>query len=285
MGSSQVGRHRPPVLHDLVSRNTSRASCLFNVYQPCSCEIYALEVAVTCDSVPVEMIQAAFEKSIIVNHFALSLTGNYTSLPANLTADKTILSFLVDCSGGPLTMDADVLRSSQHQLIYIGISNCDLQFPGWQFLTDFDALQFLIIEGGSLATFSSMPFLAKLQTLYLWYGNEFSQWYDASQTPSMNYISVSAVESIKPDAINILMDSIAQFNATLQSLDLNGLALTQVPPQIKSLIRLTDLSLDDNRISTLTSASFNFSAKVNFLSLFGLTLQSIEPGAFQGSNF
>ena len=68
----------------------------------------------------------------------------------------------------------------------------------------------------------------------------------------------------------------------LGTLYLNNNSLTQVPEQIKMFPQLKKVWLDHNRIRSIASGAFDFTARLDKLSLYHNPIINIENGAFKG---
>ena len=78
------------------------------------------------------------------------------------------------------------------------------------------------------------------------------------------------------------------FRSTLKAnaltyLKLNGNQLTRIPDEVKLFRQLRDVSFYLNPIKTIHSGAFKFAAPVGLLQLDNMKVESIEPGAFQGT--
>jgi len=70
---------------------------------------------------------------------------------------------------------------------------------------------------------------------------------------------------------------------TLLEMELTGMKrMSKVPHQFKSFKYLRRLFVYNNLISTLKTGDFSFSVPVLKLTMGGNSMNSIEPGAFQG---
>jgi Leucine-rich repeat (LRR) protein len=70
---------------------------------------------------------------------------------------------------------------------------------------------------------------------------------------------------------------------TLSILYLEANQLKQIPKEIRSLPKITDLYLVDNNITFIGKGSLSFSASwLTQINLSNISLNVIEPGAFQG---
>ena len=259
-----------------------RKVCPFQDYLPCECEQLGTYNYVTCVYIPSDEIQSLFATAN-ENITRLTLKLDYSYIPDSLIANKRIEYIVLDCEDRPLNVSVDAFRSSENHTVEVLFIDCDLTTTHLHFLTNFTMLDYFGVVGGVLESFPSMPLLPNMQYMHLQNFSGLTQWYEPSLTPVLQYICILNLETEGDVAIERIMQVIPYYADTLRTLILDSVGLTRIPPQIKSLKRLEWLDLNNDTISVLPNAALALDVKLQFLSLDYMRIDTIEPGALQGT--
>jgi len=279
---SAIWRPRRPQPSVLTAEDAE--DCAFD-YRPCQCSADGSGYTVTCSGVPADQIRSVFQSTPVRDHYRLVLRGDYSSLPANLSADKRVQILTLsgpDSSVRLEHVDVDAFRSSQEYLSSLSIEGFDLTSVNLDFLANFSAVRELSLGYGVLATLESMPFLPSLQRLSVVAGRGFHRWHDPTLTPNLLSIDIAHIEAASEATINGLLESVVHYKDNLERLYLWDVGLTRIPPQLGSFNRLDDVYLRYNAIDVVTAGSIQFNAKVRYFWMVNSGIQTIQPQSFQG---
>ncbi|KAI9554619.1 hypothetical protein GHT06_019892 [Daphnia sinensis] len=278
------------------SQKADRNPCVED-YSPCNCNdspSYGLEI--TCEGVDVLAIRDIFSRTTTNDLFSFQLTvpspaeGNVVSIPADLLNGKRAGNILLNCPfpDWQLTIDADAFRPSSDLTFFFFTAGCDLNLLDFaSFLDGFLSLTTIFIsQSSNVQGIQNLPALPNLDQLIVTYTTGLEKVTDFSRLGNVQLrrLLLNGNQLSDQMADNIL-NAMASSSSAASSLEMLWLAsnqLTRVPAQLTSFSRLIQLDLSNNSFPVLSSGSFSFNAPVDYLYLESNTINSIEPGAFQG---
>ena len=138
---------------------------------------------------------------------------------------------------------------------------------------------------GNIKSLQSLPSLPNLDQLRLENCTGFEGFIFPAQSLSLRSLSLNNNNLNDAQTEGILTSVATSPSAfTLAILYLEANQLKQIPEAIRSLPKLTDLNLNDNKITFIGKESLSFSASwLTHINLSNISLNIIEPGAFQGT--
>ncbi len=281
-------------------------------YSPCSCEVFdPYGLIVRCGNpfndqlVPITVldVQKVFNRTKDRHLFWLDLflspeTGSeVVDIPSDMLSGKSVDRLGVSCSAASgsssssflLEIDAKAFRSSAHKLGHFEMGGCDLIKLNMKFLKDTTHLISLSLNRViHFQGFPPLSSLARIKSLRIYECADFQHWQEiAIRFPRLESLFLDA--NLQGDRlVNEVLNSIAAKTGrdTLQQLSLWQSRLTRIPGNVKSFEKLNYVNLFGNTIRSIQKDSLGFhpDVKVTFLILTNNVLDTIEPGAFQGSN-
>ena len=272
-------------LQHLVDRDV-RAECLED-FSPCACLPFETGVInVDCDQVPFTEIQAAFDRTTTTNLIRLFLTlfdTTTSSVPANILGSNRASEIWMTCLNRnfQLLVNGDGFLNSQTTATIVAMEGCSLDQINLAFLNNFSALYELIIRNSTFPAMSTLPALPSLYRLIVSNCQNFKTW----GNPSLGSVHELYVHSnnLGDDVVSGILSSLLSSSNSLESLYLQSNALTKVPDAVRSFTKLSTLNLNDNLIPVITTGSLAFSVpEVRYVRLEGISLNTIQAGAFQG---
>lgn len=279
-----------------ISQNADRNPCVED-YSPCNCNdnpSYGLEI--TCEGVDVLVVRDIFSRTTTNDLFSFQLTvpsptgGNVISIPADLLNGKRAGNILLNCPfpDWQLAIDADAFRPSSDLTFFFFTAGCDLTLLDFaSFLDGFLSLATIFIsQSSNVQGIQNLPALPSLDQLIVTYTTGLEKVTDFSRLGNVQLrrLLLNGNQLSDQMADNIL-NSVASSSSAAGALEMLWLAsnqLTRVPTQLTSFSRMIQLDLSNNSFPVLSSGSFSFNAPVDYLYLESNTINSIEPGAFQG---
>lgn len=279
-----------------ISQNADRNPCVED-YSPCNCNdnpSYGLEI--TCEGVDVLVVRDIFSRTTTNDLFSFQLTvpsptgGNVISIPADLLNGKRAGNILLNCPfpDWQLAIDADAFRPSSGLTFFFFTAGCDLTLLDFaSFLDGFLSLATIFIsQSSNVQGIQNLPALPSLDQLIVTYTTGLEKVTDFSGLGNVQLrrLLLNGNQLSDQMADNIL-NSVASSSSAAGALEMLWLAnnqLTRVPTQLTSFSRMIQLDLSNNSFPVLSSGSFSFNAPVDYLYLESNTINSIEPGAFQG---
>ena len=285
-----VGRKNPLLSY-------GKGSCLED-YSPCSCNdrpSYGLEII--CDSIDAQVVRDVLGRTNTNDLFTLQLTvpppssDNIVTIPADLLNGKRAGNIVLTCpvSSWILSIDADAFRSSSDFTFFFFTAGCDLnQLDFASFLNNFNSLTTIFIsQSANVQGIQNLPALPSLNQLAVTFTNGLEKIADFSRLGKVALkrllLNGNQLGDLTVDKILNSLASSPSSAMTLQTLWLTGNLLTRIPSSLlSSFTQLIELDLSNNTFSILASGSFIFRTPVDYLYLESDSINSIEPGAFQG---
>ena len=264
------------------------AECLED-FSPCTCFPFETGVInVDCNQIPYAEVKAAFDLTTTTNkiRFFMTLPNNTTSIPANLLGSNKAKEISLTCLNRnfEVQINIDAFLNSQSFGISFMIEGCSLNQLSLAFLSNFAVLNELTITNSTFPDMSTLPVLPSLYTLIVSNCQGFKTW----GNPSLGSVHELYLNSnlLGDTVVSGILSNILASSNSLESLYLRTNLLTKVPDAIRSFTTLSVLDLNDNEIPVLTNSSLTFSAsEVKYIRLEGVSLNTIQAGAFQGDEY
>ena len=274
-------------------------------YSPCVCSyITNLGYSITCEGVSLLDISDAFNRTtgadlyfvdLYLSAFDASPENGEIMIPSDLlgyrhSAAKIYLN-------GPrrllrnyfLKMDPNAFRSSKDMAQTFGISDFDIGRLDFNYLSGFgklSCLTFGALSNVGLADWTSLPPLPSLNNLDFSESPDLNDWAIFPRlTRGLEIMSLSYNEIRDSPMENILNWVISNSANTLQSLDIYGNNLTNIPRQMSSFSNLIEINVAFQKTKNLSisTGSFSLSSQVSRIDAQYCGIENIEPGAFQGN--
>lgn len=269
-----------------------RADCPED-YSPCTCDLTAYGLEVTCTDVSVQDIQDVFYRTQTFRLYLVMLSpsgSSSISLPADLLQDKRAENIFLICppNASPsigLTIDPAAFEFTRFNTSVFGIFNCDLAAQtDMQFLTDFSVLNTLRFENTlNLQVIESLPSLPALKKLIIsgCTGLEMAAFPDLTPARLQRlYLNGNGLSDETANGILVSVGS-SSSASSLQELILANDGLTRIP-RIGSFSKLSVYDVSYNVVPFMSQLTLDFGAVVTLVSLKSNSLTAIEGGAFQG---
>ena len=255
--------------------NDSTQEDIILEYHPCT----SFSHCIKCENVPVDDIRSMFQREPSSDHLCMFLKGNYCHLPDNFTVGHRFETIEIHCTEDqPLVVNSAAFHSTLNFTKVLKlksqVSSLDLKK-----LNDFSTLETVGLFGPSL-DLQSIPLLPTLQTIIV-DSPGFEQWYPPERTPNLTEVSLSSIQTTE-EKIDGILNTILYYNQTLIQLCLDNVGLTRFPHQIEHFTSLEECNVIGNNITLLAKGSVKLPDQLDYLYLSNNSIQSIEPGAFQG---
>ncbi|EFX80441.1 hypothetical protein DAPPUDRAFT_103482 [Daphnia pulex] len=277
-----------------------RAACPED-YSPCTCDLTANGLEVTCSDVSVQDIQDVFYRTQTFRLYLVMLSPSFIpdssgsssiSLPADLLQDKRAENIFLICppNASPsigLTIDPATFEFTRFNTSVFGIFNCDLAAQtDMQFLADFSVLNTLRFENTlNLQVIESLPSLPALKKLIIsgCTGLEDEKVAFPDLTPARLQRLYLNGNGLSDETANGILVSVGSSSSasSLQELILANDGLTRIP-RIASFSKLSVYDVSYNVVPFMSQLTLDFGAVVTLVSLKSNSLTAIEGGAFQG---
>jgi len=213
-------------------------------------------------------------------------------IPADILGNKKTeeLNIYYDWNQSPnaiLKVDVNAFQSTKNYTKSLKFSNIFSSQLDLEFLSGFDQLTQLELVNVNhfQKTLPTLPYLPKLTSLKLYR----VKWLKDSTLifPRLSSGGLKKLEIMRSEtnhaSISRTLDWILLTSAkTLETLTLVDSNITQIPSQIPSFTALKELNFNVNSISTIPNGALSFSAPVSYLGFWNNSINSIEPGVFQG---
>lgn len=262
-------------------------------YSPCTCDLTAYGLEVTCTDVSVQDIQDVFYRTQTFRLYLVMLSPSGSSsinLPADLLQDKRAENIFLICppNASPsigLTIDPAAFEFTRFNTSVFGIFNCDLAGQtDMQFLTDFSVLNTLRFENTlNLQVIENLPSLPALKKLIIsgCTGLETAAFPDLTPARLQRlYLNGNGLSDETANGILVSVGS-SSSASSLQELILANDGLTRIP-RIGSFSKLSVYDVSYNVVPFMSQLTLDFGAVVTLVSLKSNSLTAIEGGAFQG---
>ena len=279
----------------------TRADCVQD-YSPCTCSVNVYnEIYVTCSGVSVETVRDVFKRVNDLEIYSLVFypLADYTNT-VTLLLDffgNTSVTGNIGIYGNPLgnpgypnlVVDPFAFSSSQNSLTRFYVKYFDFGMQkDFNFLNGFSKLKILAVsEILNLTAFQYLPPLPSLQWLDVAYCPDLNQIAFPDLSPAkLKYLYLSHSEISDEKADEIVAKLAASTSAdSLEWLILSDNSLTRILSQVGSAFpKITDIVLDNNKISHIPSSSLTFAHPLQYLTLYENGIKTIESGAFQGKS-
>jgi hypothetical protein len=272
-----------------------RAACPED-YSPCTCELTANGIEVTCVDVPVADITNVFYRTRNIDLYQVVLTASATGtvdLPADLLKDKRVERIYLGCqvNASPklgLTIAPATFEFTRFNTTVFGILNCDLAGQtDMQYLKDFSVLNTLRIEDcdnvEAIATLPT-PTLPALKEMIIGNCTGLGNVAFPDLTPARLQLLRLEGNGLTDAEVNSILVSVgsSSSSSSLQTIVLsNEYTMTKVP-RIASFSKLSWYDVSFNAIPFMSQSTLLFNSPVNFVGLKNIGLTAIEGGAFAG---
>lgn len=274
--------------HYLLKTDPRADECLED-FSPCTCLPFETGVInVECDQIPYTDVLAIFDRTTTTNEIRLFLTlsENTASIPANLLGANKAKDISLECLNRnfEVQVNVDAFRNSQTIGLLFMINGCSLNQMSLAFLSNFGMLNNLIITNSTFPNMSTLPALPSLYRLIVTNCQGFTTWGNPA-LGSVHELYLNS-NSLGDTVVSGILSNILASSNSLESLYLHSNSLTRVPDAIRSFSMLSTLDLNDNEIPVVTTGSLVFSAPVvKYVRLEGVSLNTIQSGAFQGNEY
>ncbi|KAI9554641.1 hypothetical protein GHT06_019914 [Daphnia sinensis] len=287
-----------------------RAACTES-YAPCTCDLTANGVEVTCVDVTVAEIVDVFFRTRTLDIYSVTLTATSATgsidLPADLLKDKRAKNIYLNCpstaspdwrpisfqsyfTGYPspklgLTVDPASFEFTRFDTTRFEIHDCDLVGQlNMDFLVDFSVLNTLHIENSeNVKAIETLPALPQLKELAVVSCTGLTNVLFPDLTPARLerlYLNGNALDDATANGILVSIGS-SSSSSSLVELSLASNSMTKVP-RIASFSKLSWYDVSSNAIPFISQSALIFGSPVNFLGLNNVALTAIEGGAFLG---
>lgn len=209
-------------------------------------------------------------------------------IPSSFLSKGNVENLALSCQDQSfyLLVDANSMKATQSSLVSLEIRGCNLARFNFGFLGGFDHIERIKIDQSTFptsATLESIPILEKWQSLEITNCTGQVEW---STPPSIGSITELNLENnmMGDDAVMDILDSVLTYNNILEVINLKNNSLTEVPELISSFPNLRSFDMAGNVIMHLPLGSFKVSSlNVTFIGLEHLSLNKVDPEAFQGT--
>ncbi len=272
---------------------TGREDCPED-YAPCTCKVSYEGLRVTCSEVSVQEIVDVFNRTTARDLYTFNMQWTRTTLetvtiPSDLLGDSRAEVIGVNCPSKvtplvSLRIDNDAFRSSRDYAVGFLTFYCDWsQQLDLHFLAGFNHLTILEIGlATDLRAIGTLPSLPALTKLHVMDSTGLVEFPDLAPAV-LQVLFLNGNQMDNAMAARLLDSILSTPSIRLFTLRLNMNRLTKIPTQqLASFSELTNLYIDENYIPVIETGSLAFSFPVTTLSLTAASINTIEPGAFQG---
>lgn len=278
----------------MAMNNQPRADCVED-YFPCSCLMYGDgTIQLVCDQVSVLEVENILNRTTTRDLYRFdwtlpATTDGSVNLPAGFFSNKRAEMIRL-ASAFPtftkLSIHPEALSSSRDYTNQLILSDCDLAPLSFDFLIDFQTLKQLnIYSSQNIQCLQTLPLLARLAEFDIFDCTGFEK-LSSFPTDSLPVLETFKLNSNQLDdrVVGLILDTIAASSGdTLSFLSVNNNQLTRIPDQLAFFPRLSTFNAANNQINLITNGTLAFTAaNVKAIYLPSNSLETIEPGAFQG---
>jgi leucine-rich repeat and immunoglobulin-like domain-containing nogo receptor-interacting protein len=276
--------------------NESRLAACPEDYSPCTCDLTASGLEVTCSDVSVQDLRDVFSRTESFRLYSVVLSPSVLpsgsiALPADLLRDKRAENIFLICppKASPavgLTIDPATFEFTRFNTTAFAIFNCDLAGqPDMRYLDDFSVLATLRFENAlNIAVIESLPALPALKKLIISGCTGLDHVAFPDLTPARLQRLYLNGNGLSDETANAILVSVGSSSSasSLQELILANDAMTKIP-RIAPFSKLAVYDVSYNAVPFVSQLTLDFSSVVGLVSLKSISLDAIEGGAFQGT--